>query len=170
VAGDVKSRLDWDPLLQNETIVVLARGATVELKGQVSSAMRRRRAIRHAWVKGVRAVEADELLVLSGSAQPDHFRSSGPTDLEIRAAIADLASYWPQLPFSGLSTTVVGGVVTLQGNVQTFADKRAAEDLVRSAVGVVELKSELRGPWWRPPPAAPAPPPRRPVKRKPRGR
>jgi osmotically-inducible protein OsmY len=165
LAADVETRLDWDPLLQHADIRVVARGTTVELQGVVASASRHRRAVRQAWVKDVRAVDAHQLLVLAEPAPLDHFRHSGPTDLEIQAAISDLASYWPQVSFTALSIAVSGGVVTLRGNVPTLAEKRAAEELARSAVGVVELKSELRGPWWRPPPASPSPPPRRPVRR-----
>ena len=68
-----------------------------------------------------------------------------------------------------MSMSVAAGVVTVRGNVQTLAEKQAVEGMVRSAVGVVTVNSELRGPWWKPP--APAPrPPRKPRKRVGRGR
>ena len=170
LAGDVRSRLHWDPRLQKANIQVSVQGTRVELRGTVSSATRRRRAVRAAWVKDVSAVEAAELVVSPGQAPGDHFRDTWPADAEVLATIAALSPYWPWVPFSALSMSALGGVVTLRGNVASFAEKRAAEEMVRSAVGVVELRSELRGPWWRapaPPPPQPPPPTR---KRLPRAR
>lgn len=165
LAGDVKSRLDWDPWLQGQGIEVAVSGTTVQLRGQVASAARQRRAIRHAWVKGVTAVDARDLTVSPHSAARDHFRETRPSDEEIRAAITDLAEYFPQVPLSALKLSIVSGVVTLQGTVPTLASKRAAEELARSAAGVGQLRSDLRGPWWRAP-ARTAPKPPRATKRR----
>ena len=166
LAGDVRTRLDWDPLLQQASIRVSVRSGRVSLAGAVGTWAARRRVISHAWVKSVTAVDAKALVVDARRAAVSDIRSTWPTDSEIARAISDLAPYWPNINAANLTTLVSGGVVTLQGIVQTLAEKRAAEEMARSAVGVIEVKSELRGPWWRPPPV-PAPPPQPPpTKRK----
>lgn len=162
VVADVQSRLSWDPYVERAPIRVAAKGSRVLLEGAVGSAAQRKRAIAHAWVPGVTAVDADGLnvVVLPGE---EALRSSWPSDSEILATIVDLAPYWPRLVISGSSVTVLGGVVTVRGTVATLAERDAAHEMLRSAVGVVEVRDELRGPWWRPPvppPAAPAKPAR----------
>jgi osmotically-inducible protein OsmY len=169
IVGDVRSRLAWDPLVQGARIEVVVRHRRVELAGTVGSPAERRRAIAHAWVKGVIAVDAKHLVVDVARRPDDDVRSRFPTDAEISAALADTMPLWPSLAASKVSTSVVGGVVTLRGNVPTLAEKRAAEEMARSAVGVVSVTSELRGPWWRPPePARRAP--RKSGRRPPRAR
>jgi osmotically-inducible protein OsmY len=170
VAGDIRSRLDWDPLVQRDPIRVSVRRGRVFLAGTTSSAAGRQRAIALSWVKGVTAVDADALAVDTIERPAPNVRLGFPTDPEISATIQDLARYWPSVPISSLHISVVDGVATVRGNVASFAEKRAVETMLRSAVGVTEIRSELRGPWWRPPPSPPPPPtPARP-KRKPRGR
>ena len=170
VAGDVQSRLDWDPLVQHDPIRVSVRGGRVLLTGTTGSSAERRRAIALAWVKDVTAVDANALVVDADKRPAPNVRVRFPTDSEISATIQDLARYWPSVPISALTITVVAGFVTARGNVATFAEKRAVERMVRSAVGVVDVRSELRGPWWSPPPSPPPPPPPSRPKRVPRAR
>lgn len=162
IAADIQSRLDWDPLVQAARIKVSARGGRVLLAGTAGSPAERRRAIAHAWVKGVRAVDSKALDVDTVDRSDHNVRDRFPTDLEIATAIQDLAAYWPPVAGSAVSTSVTAGVVTLRGTVQTLAEKRSLEGMAGSAIGVREVKSELRGPWWAPP-AAPSPP--RPIQR-----
>jgi osmotically-inducible protein OsmY len=163
LAADVRSRLDWDPFVQQSLIEVVGRGNQIILSGRVASPAQRRRAVTHGWVQGVSAVDASGLLVDRALEDDQSLRLSAPTDAEISSAIQDLARYWPSVALSSLSISVIGGITTLRGNVPTLTDRAAVVQLVRSAVGVVEVRDELRGPWWRAPaPAAPpAPPPAR---------
>lgn len=169
-AADVQSRLGWDPYVDRSPIRVSAQGSRVVLAGTVASAAQRKRAIMHAWVPGVTAVDASGLLVEHALPGEESLRRTWPSDAQISATIAELAPYWPRLAISGVSITVVGGVVTLRGNVPALADRDAAEDMARSAVGVVDVQNELRGPWWRapvrPPPVKAAPPARRKPRKK----
>jgi osmotically-inducible protein OsmY len=158
VAGEVQSRLDWDPLVQHDPIRVSVQSGRVLLAGPTGSWAERRRAIALAWVKGVTAVDAEALMVDATKRPSPNVRLRFPTDSEILATIHELGRHWPSVPISALSFAVAGGVVTVRGNVATLAEKRATETMVRSAVGVVEVRSELRGPWWRPPPSPPPPP------------
>jgi hyperosmotically inducible protein len=169
VVADIQSRLSWDPYVEAAPIRVAARGGRVILEGAVGSAAQRKRAMAHAWVPGVTAVDAGGLSVV---ALPDEaLRSRWPSDAEILSAIRDLSPYWPELVISGSTITVVGGVVTVRGTVATLAARDAAREMLRSAVGVVAVRDELRGPWWRPPlPPPPAPAKPAPGRRKRRSR
>jgi osmotically-inducible protein OsmY len=161
VAGDVRSRLDWDPLVQHDPIRVSVRGGRVFLAGRTGSWAERRRAIGLAWVKGVTAVDAKGLVIDTTRRPAPNVRVRFPSDSEVSATIRELARFWPSVTIAALAITVVAGVVTVRGNVATVAQQRAAETMVRSAVGVVEVRNELRGPWWRPPPSPRPPPPSR---------
>jgi osmotically-inducible protein OsmY len=158
VAGEVQSRLDWDPLVQHDPIRVSVQSSRVLLAGTTGSWAERRRAITLAWVKGVTAVDAEALVVDTTKRPWPNVRLRFPTDSEIFATIHELGRHWPSVPISALRLAVAGGVVTVRGNVATLAETRTVETMVRSAVGVVEVRSELRGPWWRPPPSPPPPP------------
>lgn len=164
VAADIRSRLDWDPLVRAAPVEIAVSNGHVALKGRVGSPAERRRVIEHAWVKGVVAVDAKEIVVDALKRPDNDVRLRFPTDAEVSLALSDLKPFWPSIAASPVITTVASGVVTLRGTVQTLAEKEAAEDMVRSAVGVVSVNIELRGPWWRPPMAAP---PRPPAKRAP---
>jgi osmotically-inducible protein OsmY len=158
IAADIETRLDWDPLLARQPIRVSVRARRVLLVGAIGSRAQRKRAIALAWVKGVSAVDASALRIDVALRGNPNLRDAAPTDPEISAAIRDLTPYWPSIVAYTLRTSVVGGVVSIHGTVQTLAEKDAAEAMARSAVGVVEVRSELRGPWWRPP-TQPLPPP-----------
>ena len=154
--GDVRSRLDWDPLVQHAPIHVAAHGRQVTLQGTTGSALERSRAIELAWVKGVRGVDASRLSVSSTSRPDADARSTFPSDREISIAIQDLAAYWSVPSASSWSTAVSAGVVTLRGTVATLGEEQMLITVARSAVGVAEVRSELGGPWRRP--TSPSPP------------
>ena len=155
IAADVRSRLDWDPLVQHDPIRVAARGRRVILQGATGSAVERSRAVELAWVKGVRGVEASRLSV-SATNRPDaDARSTFPSDREISIAIQDLAAYWNAHAASSWSTTVSAGVVTLRGTVATLGEEQTLIAMAQSAVGVADVRSELGGPWRKPTPPSP---------------
>jgi osmotically-inducible protein OsmY len=165
IAADIRSRLDWDPFVQDAALDVTVSHGRVVLKGSVGSRVERRRVIAHAWVKNVVAVNAEKVVVDVVKRPNNDVRLSLPTDAEMSAALQDLTPFWPSVTASNLSMSVVAGVVTVRGTVQTLAEKQAVEDMVRSAVGVVAINMELRGPWWTPPATVPRPPPRNRVRR-----
>jgi osmotically-inducible protein OsmY len=170
IAADIETRLDWDPLLAHQPIRVSVRARRVYLIGVIGSRAQRKRAVALAWVKGVSAVDASALRIDAALRANPNLRDAAPTDQEISTALQDLTPYWPSIVASTLRTSVVGGVVSIRGTVQTLAERDAAEAMARSAVGVVEVRNELRGPWWTSPAQSlPAPAPPRP-KRKRRNR
>lgn len=163
IAADIRSRLDWDPFVQRAPVEVTVSNRRVALKGVVGGAIELRRVIAHAWVKGVISVAAQDVVVDAVKRPDRDLRLQFPTDAEIAVALGELTPFWPSVGAAKVSTSVAAGIVTLRGTVQTLAEKRAAEEMARSAVGVVGVDTDLRGPWWRPPvvvaprPAAPRP-------------
>jgi osmotically-inducible protein OsmY len=147
ITADVRSRLDWDPLVEHASIWVSARGKRVSLAGTIGSPVERKRAIALAWVKGVISVDA-KALVIDPKHRPDaNVRAGFPTDADISATIVLLG---PELPSSIAGTwtaSVIDSVVTLRGTVPTPTEKIAVDGLVRSVVGVTDVRNEISGPW-----------------------
>jgi osmotically-inducible protein OsmY len=147
LAGDVRSRLNWDPLVEHDPIRVAVRSSRVMLSGKVGSRAEAWRAFTLGSVKGVSTVDVSRLEVDNGRRPDSNARTTWPSDAQISATIAELAHYWPSAPLASLSVAVVGGNVTLRGAVATLGESRNVEQLVRSAVGVVKIDDQLQGPW-----------------------
>jgi hyperosmotically inducible protein len=64
IAVEVKSKIKWDPLLQDPQISVEVRDGRVTLTGVIENPRLREQAINDARVAGVQAVEAAQLKVL----------------------------------------------------------------------------------------------------------
>lgn len=159
LAADIRSRFDWDPLLLHDPIRVDVRGTRVSLSGGVGSAAEARRASSLAWVKGVTAVDASKLQLVSPRPD-DNLRAQWPSDAEMTATATELARFWPNVVMSNVSVTVLDATATLRGTVQTQRESLAVAEMARAVVGVVRVDNQLRGPWWREP-TPPAPAPRR---------
>jgi len=69
--------------------------------------------------------------------------TTGPDDSSIQAAIDKKFSDDPKLSSLGVTTTVVGGKVTLTGSVQSNADKSLAEKAVRNVKGVKSVDNQI---------------------------
>jgi osmotically-inducible protein OsmY len=170
IAADVRSRLGWEPLLTRSELKVVVKNAVVWLYGTTGGNAERSRAVASGWVKGVRAVDGSGISIVTSNRPDENVRERNPSDLEIATAIQDAIAYFLQARPSKITVRVVGGVATLDGVAETFSDKQAIEELAASAVGVNDVKSGLRGPWWRPTPPPPAPRPPAPRKRGRQGR
>lgn len=149
--ADVRARLDWDPLVDHDTIDVHAAGTRITLSGTVGSANELTRAISLSWVKGVTEVQASALVIDDVHRPDPNVRLSKPSDAEIAGTIHDLATLWPLLPLATPAYSVSSGEVTVTGTVPTSADNMAIEGLLAGVVGVVAVHNNLRGPWWQPP-------------------
>lgn len=158
LAGDIRSRYDWEPLIEDDPIRVDVSDAHVVLSGKVGSRAEASQAAGLAWVKGVTRVDSAQLQLTLPPPDGD-VRERWPTDSEMAASVTELGRYWPNVPIANLSVAVLDGAVTLRGTVQTLSESLAATDLARALVGVARVDNQLRGPWWRAP--ATAAPPRR---------
>lgn len=161
LAADVRSRLEWDPLVAHDPIRVEVRGTRVLLSGTVGGQAEAERAFELAWVKNVTSVDTTDLRLDSSRRPNPNVRAGWPSDSEISATIPELARHWPSVPMASLKFAVLDRAVTLRGTVPTRSESLLAAQAVRTIVGVVKIDNQLRGPWWK----DPTPPPPRKKKR-----
>lgn len=152
IAADIRSRLAWDPATAAAKIGVEVERQVAHLSGVVGGELARRHAIKSAWVMGVAAVDGSGLNIDPEAAQPT-LRRDLPSDQDVAKAVQDaIVHYWRGNP-QQVSVRVVDGLVVLAGVVPTLEESKSAETLARGAVGAVDVRNELRGPWWKPAPA-----------------
>jgi len=129
----VKLGLTGDPGVDAKRINVKTSGGTVELSGNVSDLLAKRRATLAAEkVKGVRAV--NDRLALDQLARPDvELEKDVKSSMSINAATSSLS----------VQAAVKGGTVTLTGNVKSWSQREVAERLAEAVRGVREVKNQL---------------------------
>jgi osmotically-inducible protein OsmY len=129
IQKDVADELKWDPSLEDDDIAVAVRDGVVTLAGWVKSYLDKWRAERVASrVKGVKAVANDLEVKLPAS--------STRTDPEIARAAVDALKWNIAVPSDRVKVRVEKGWVTLEGDVDWYYQKEAAERSVRSLTGV----------------------------------
>ncbi|HEY4955448.1 MAG TPA: BON domain-containing protein [Gemmatimonadaceae bacterium] len=126
---DVMDELRWDPSVSEREIAVAVKDGVVTLGGHVQS-FAQKRAAEHAVsrVAGVKAVAEDILVKLPTSL----LRS----DTEIAHAAINALKWDTEVPDELLKTKVENGWITLEGAVEFFYQKTAAERSVRFLNGV----------------------------------
>jgi len=149
LAGDVRSRLNHDPLLHGDPIAISVRGTRARLTGTVGSAREWKRACSLAWVKGMTAVDCDPIVVDTINPPNSNLRRRWPTDREMAATFMEVLAYWPSVSTAGLAVTASSGVLTLSGTTPTASDASALRSIASCVVGVTDVDNQLRGPWWR---------------------
>jgi osmotically-inducible protein OsmY len=66
------------------------------------------------------------------------------TDGELLERVEDALDWEPSIDVSDVDVTIDGGVVTLRGDVGTYAEKQAAERVVLSVYGVGGMANDLK--------------------------
>lgn len=129
IQRDVADELKWDPSLQDDDIAVAVRDGVVTLAGYVKSYLDKWRAERvAARVKGVKAIANDlEVRLPSSSTRPDP---------EIARAAVDALRWNISVPHDRVKVKVENAWVTLEGDVDWYYQREAAERAVRSLTGV----------------------------------
>jgi osmotically-inducible protein OsmY len=126
---DVADELRWDPSLQGDDIAVAVRDGVVTLAGYVRSYLDKWRAERVATrVKGVKAVANDLEVKLPSS--------STRSDPEIARAAVDALKWNISVPHERVKVKVEDAWVTLEGDVDWYYQREAADRAVRSLTGV----------------------------------
>jgi osmotically-inducible protein OsmY len=143
IATDVKRRLHWDALVNDELVTVQVRSSRVILSGHVASAAERRRVSSDAWVSGARDVSDTALKV--DAWRPDLLRHTefDATDSQIAHAIRDAAAYDPRVSAADLHVGVTAGFARLSGTVRSLAAREAVQQLAEHTVGVLAVANEL---------------------------
>ena len=129
VRKDVLAELDWEPSLRNDDIAVAVRDGVVTLSGFADSYADKWRAERvTSGINGVKAVANDIQVKLPSSSQR--------TDPDIARAAVDALKWNISVPQDRIKVKVDSGWVTLEGDVDFYFQKQAAERAVRYLIGV----------------------------------
>ena len=133
---EVLQELQWDSRVDPTEIGAEVRDGVVTLSGSVSSWAKKIAAGEAAHrVRGVLDV-ANELAVrVDGSATP--------SDSEIAGAVRNALRWDVFVPDDRIYSTVANGVVTLEGDVETYAQREDAERAVRNLAGVRLVFNEI---------------------------
>ena len=129
IQRDIIAELKYDPTFERDDIAVSVRDGVVTLAGYTKSYMDKWQAERVvSRIKGVRAVANDlEVKLPTGSERPDP---------EIARAAIDALKWNVSVPADRIKVKVEKGWVTLEGDVDWYFQKEAAERAVRSLTGV----------------------------------
>lgn len=127
IQRDVQSELKWNTRLSQTEIGVEVREGIVTLSGQVDSAAKRVSAQQAAHrVAGVLDVANDLVVTPPGTM----------TDTDIAAAVRHALEWDAFVPDRRIRSTISSGLVTLEGDVDTFSQRDDAEHAVVKLVGV----------------------------------
>jgi osmotically-inducible protein OsmY len=131
---DIVAELKWEPSLRNDDVAVGVRDGVVTLAGFVDSFIDKWKAERVASkIKGVKAI-ANELEVKLPS-------SSSRPDPDIAHAAVDALNWNILVPKDRIKVKVEKGWLTLEGDVDWYYQKEAAERAVRHLTGVKGVSS-----------------------------
>jgi len=132
VAEDVRAALHEHPALRAERITVGVHHQVVTLSGRVNSLEQRRAARRSAQaVVGVRAV-IDELTL-----------PPAPTASQTKARLVEVLGRAGSADIDQVAIKLDGHVATLEGNVHSWYERRAAERAARSVPGITDVLNKL---------------------------
>lgn len=126
---DILSELKYEPSIRETDIGVIVKEGAVTVNGTVDS-------YTHKWgaiaavrrVHGVKAIADDLLVKIPGSSQK--------TDGEIALAAANQINWSTTIPNEMTKITVREGFITLEGELEWWYQKNAAENAVHHLTGV----------------------------------
>lgn len=126
---DIVAELHWEPSLRNDDVAVGVRDGVVTLAGFVDSFIDKWRAERAASkIKGVKAIANElEVKLPTTSSRPDP---------DIARAALDALNWDISVPHDRIKVKVEKGWLTLEGDVDWYYQKEAAERAVRHLTGV----------------------------------
>ena len=131
---DIIAELSWDPSIRNEDIATSIKDGVVTLAGSVDTYAQRHAAERAVErVKGVRAIANDlrvKLLMEQSDADIAHIALN-----TLRCNV--------EVPDERIRVKVTNGWVTLEGEVDRYYQKEAAERAVRYLTAVKGLSSQI---------------------------
>lgn len=145
IEADIVRRWESDPWIDESLLGLMVEKGAVSLTGTVGSLDEKRRAIRDAWVDGVKAVEATALNIRWWAynrmrrSPADQQRS----DEQIREALHMALKYDARTKRSPIDIAVSDRIVTLSGVVQSLDGKRAAGSDAENITGVRRVSNNL---------------------------
>jgi osmotically-inducible protein OsmY len=132
----IAAELAWEPSVRSPEIGVAVKDGVVTLTGTVNTYAQKFAAERSVErVSGIRAIAEDLQVVSTG----DYNR----TDSDIAHAAANALLWDVEVPTDRVKPIVRNGWVTLEGGVDWFFQKAAAERAVRNLAGVKGIVSRI---------------------------
>jgi osmotically-inducible protein OsmY len=128
------------------SVSVAVKDGRVTLCGQIGSAAAKYRAEALAWVGGVTAVDAANLVTtlwLRDKMRKAPGRKPLP-DLEVRNAVLAAFLQDPRLAATNPTVEVDHGLALLSGTVASLQAKAAAEQTARNTAGVWDVRNQLK--------------------------
>lgn len=133
---DVLAELEWDPSVDARTIGVAVEDGVAALTGHVDSYATKANAEKIVKrVRGVQGVANDIEVKLPSSVERD--------DVDIARSAVHALEWNVAVPNDRVQVTVMNGWVTLDGSVDWYYQKRAAEDAVFLLAGVRGVANNL---------------------------
>ncbi len=133
---DVIAELRWDASIRDEDIALSVKEGVVTLAGTVDTYSQRYKAERAVErVKGVRAIANDLTVKLPGALER--------SDAEIAHAAVNALRWDTQVPDERIQVKVTNGWLTLEGEVDRYYEKDAAERAVRYLTGVKGVSDHI---------------------------
>lgn len=131
---DVLAELSWDPSIRDEDIATAVKDGVVTLAGTVDT-YAQRYAAEHAVerVKGVKAIVNEVTVKLPGAMER--------SDTDIAHAAVNALQWDIQVPDDRIQVKVTNGWLTLEGEVDRYFQKEAAERAVGYLMGVKGVSS-----------------------------
>ena len=131
----VLEELAWDTRVSATEVGVEVRNGVVTLLGNVDSWGKKLAAEEAAHrVSGVLDVANDLVVVIAPNE---------PSDTDIAAAVRHALQWDVFVPDTRIATSITGGIVTLRGVVDTYAQRQQAAQAIRNLAGVRGVINEL---------------------------
>jgi osmotically-inducible protein OsmY len=126
---DIIAELTWDPRIRNEDIATAVKDGVVTLAGTVDT-YAQRCAAEHGVerIKGVRGIANDLIVKLPGAMER--------SDTDLAHAAVNALRWNTQVPDERIQVKVWNGWLTLEGEVDRYYQRHAAEGAVRCLLGV----------------------------------
>lgn len=136
IKNNVLLELKFEPSVRTSDIGVLVKDGTVTLNGNVSSYAEKRNAIRATKrLAGVNGIADDIQVKLPGTVTH--------TDSDIASSAAHQIKWASSVPHDKVTLTVREGWVTLEGDVEWWFERNAAERAVQYLGGVKGVVNEI---------------------------
>lgn len=129
IQRDALDEMKWDMRIQPNEIGVAVKDGVVTLTGTVDTYVKKQAAVQAAErVRGVKAVANDLQVRLPGMGER--------TDTDLARAAREALKWDSEAPSDAVKIAVSDGLVTLEGEVESGFQKRAAEHAVYRLAGV----------------------------------
>lgn len=138
IREDIENQITADSRVFNSEVTVSVDNGVVTLSGRVPSYRAKTAAGDAAWiVPGVVDV------INNITVQYESRQAAVPADSEIATNIESSLSWDPDVDATNITVTVLDGIVTLDGTVDSIWRKQVAEDIAWNHLGVVDVTNNL---------------------------